>query len=260
LERRSFEFDSVTHRVQLGAPERLVQGRVTSEALSRDGHRLVAELENQRSLVILDPARPQEGRVVEVQAIGADVSLSPDAKLVAIGNWTSSNVTVLDIDSGQPVKLLPAAVCTQGRFSPDGRYLVVGSSEDYQVFKTGSWERVSRLPRQWVAAGKGAIQFSPDSSTVAVLRGQQNYVELWAADTWQELAAFQEGRPLCFSAGGAKLAVYSEEDKMLTVWDLRRVRRQLAALGLDWGTPALPVPGSPGPRARAVARLAGTAP
>jgi hypothetical protein len=55
-----------------------------------------------------------------------------------------------------------------------------------------------------------------------------------------ELATFEEGSPLCFSADGTKLAVYSAEAKVLMIWDLRQVRRQLAAIGLDWDAPPLP--------------------
>ena len=41
-------------------------------------------------------------------------------------------------------------------------------------------------------------------------------------------------------ADGAKLAVYSPETKVVMIWDLAQVRRQLAALGLDWDALALP--------------------
>ena len=70
---------------------------------------------------------------------------------------------------------------------------------------------------------------------------QTGCVQLLAAGSWQELATLEEGVPLCFSPDGGKLALYSVDSRMVLVWDLRLVRRQLAAMGLDWGTSA-PVP------------------
>jgi WD40 repeat protein len=113
----------------------------------------------------------------------------------------------------------------------------LGSSEDYQVFEAGSWQRVFRLARDRVQGGNGSICFSPDGKLLALRLDQLGRVRILATGTWEELATLEEGYPLCFTADGTQLAAYSEEAKMLMVWDLRLVRRQLAAMGLDWQSP-----------------------
>ena len=110
-----------------------------------------------------------------------------------------------------------------------------------------------RLVRDRVQGGNGSICFSPDSKLLALRLDQLGRVRLLATGSWEEMATIEEGSPLCFSADGAKLAAYSEETKMLMVWDLRLVRRELAALGL------VPVEGGGGkPPARVSRRKAAT--
>jgi hypothetical protein len=45
--------------------------------------------------------------------------------------------------------------------------------------------------------------------------------------------------PLVFSADGTKLIARTNQ-KTVLVWDLRRIREQLAPMGLDWDAPPYP--------------------
>jgi hypothetical protein len=81
------------------------------------------------------------------------------------------------------------------------------------------------------------MNFSPDSHWLAVLEGGRDIVLLEAA-TGKELATFggphQPGiAAFCFSADGSKL-VALQADQSLQIWELRAMRRELAALNLDW--------------------------
>ncbi len=58
--------------------------------------------------------------------------------------------------------------------------------------------------------------------------------------------------PLCFSADGSLLVAYGTETQTLPLWDLRALREELAARGLDWDRP--PYPPAP-PRKAAPVRL-----
>jgi WD40 repeat protein len=83
---------------------------------------------------------------------------------------------------------------------------------------------------------------------LAVGRGE---VSLFDTTTFASLATLEgpELNPisgLAFSADGSHLAV-SSTVQSIHVWDLRAVRRQLAGLKLDWGSPALPEAMETGP-------------
>jgi hypothetical protein len=52
--------------------------------------------------------------------------------------------------------------------------------------------------------------------------------------------------PQCFTPDGTKLIVMGDG---LCVWDLRLIREQLLAMGLDWDWPPFP-PAVPDPRGR----------
>jgi tetratricopeptide (TPR) repeat protein len=71
-------------------------------------------------------------------------------------------------------------------------------------------------------------------------------VRLVDPDSGRELAMLDAGTGslanffcLSFSPDGAKLA--AGRDHIVHVWDLRRIREQMATIGLDWGAPPIPV-------------------
>lgn len=235
VERRRFDFDPIGRRLRLGAVESLWGEKVPLAALTPGGRALAGGTGSE--LRVLDPERPGDSRTINAGSEDLGISLSQDGKRSVIGRWHGRDVTVWDLVRGQPEIVLPAAEPACGQFSPDGQYLAVGSSEDYQVFQTSSWRRVFRLPRERVEGGFGVMQFSPDNSMLAVAVEQLGQVRLLATGSWEELATLEEGHPLGFSADGTKLAVYSAERESVMIWDLKLVRQQLATLGLDWGAP-----------------------
>ena len=87
----------------------------------------------------------------------------------------------------------------------------------------------------------GSIFFSPDSR-MAALSSQHMGVRLMDVNTAVELATLEgEGdeRPLGFSPDGG-LLVTRGRFETLRLWDLRRLRKELGPMGLDWSQPALP--------------------
>src|ERR1019366_2556290 len=78
--------------------------------------------------------------------------------------------------------------------------------------------------------------FSPDGRTLALVRGRNSDLKLIEADTGREWATLEAGEPHCFSPRGNWL-VTSEPNGLLRLWDLRRIRQQLATLKLDWDAP-----------------------
>ena len=80
-------------------------------------------------------------------------------------------------------------------------------------------------------------------------------VRLVDPDSGREVATLDAGTGssasffcLAFSPDGTQLA--AGRDHIIHLWDLRRIREQLAALGLDWDAPPYPPAGpdrAPGP-------------
>jgi hypothetical protein len=134
------------------------------------------------------------------------------------------------------VKVLDSASGQSCCFSPDGQWLAVWG-ESGALFAVATWEPALRF------AGWG--QFSPDSRLLAVdtkkghirlidIRGRRDLA--WLENPNQEI----EGLHL-FTPDGTQLIYHTHGLRPgLRVWDLRAIRRQLKALGLDWDAPDYP--------------------
>jgi serine/threonine protein kinase/WD40 repeat protein len=160
---------------------------------------------------------------------------SPDGKW-AVAN-SAGGVTVWDARSGQRVGYL-----TKGEgiisFSPDGKWLVTGSQEEYAFWQVGSWRPRHRIPRE--LRHPAHLAFTRDGKLVALATTPWD-IGIVDPATGRELAslASPEPRPMpnfAFSPDGTRLAV-ATRCNFLELWDLRAIRRQLAAMGLDWDLP-----------------------
>jgi WD40 repeat protein len=89
----------------------------------------------------------------------------------------------------------------------------------------------------------GRVAFSPDGRLLAVVHARR-LVKLLDAATFRELATLTAASPqqitwLCFRPDGSQLAVATAH-RQVHLWEIHGIRRQLAALRLDWApdTPA----------------------
>ena len=72
----------------------------------------------------------------------SDVEVSPEGAWVAGGNWRGDRTQVWNATTGTvAARLLPGTSSVNVRFSPDGKWLATGSSDDYRLWHTGSWEQ-----------------------------------------------------------------------------------------------------------------------
>jgi WD40 repeat protein len=211
---------------------------------SADGRRVaVAQYRQQPRLVNLDV--PGHVTVLtSAPSTTAYISISHDGKWVATGTWGAAgdtHVTVCDAQTGQRVRDLPVRYDANVAFSPDNRWLVTCTCQEYRFWEVGSWE-----PRHGVTRDAniiGGIAFSPDSRTVAVSPGRYG-VRLIDADTGADIVTledFGEEMPVGFSPDGGQLATFRLNETMsIRLWDIRRIRQELAEMGLDWPAPPLP--------------------
>jgi WD40 repeat protein len=233
LGRWPIEHATDTGRVRLGPRESITNARRLYASLTADG-RWVAVADRPQSRVrIYEINNPTNRFSLTNHDAIQHVAFSPDGRWVASGTWNGRGVRIWDVSSRRLVKELPLGRAAVG-FSPDSRLLVTGS-QHCQVWEVGTWRELYRTPDTGASAGPGA--FSPDGRILAVVKDQR-IVLLVVADTGRVLAELEAPGSTAISAlrfspdGGAVLALEWTRD--IQVWDLRRLRTELAALNLDW--------------------------
>jgi WD40 repeat protein len=165
------------------------------------------------------------------------VAISPDGQWAATAAIRSGGVDVWDASNGEHVAILPhRGGYATVRFSPDGRWLVTNVRAEHRFWETGSWKLSRRIPRP--PSTRTAVAFTSDGATVALLHGKDQ-VHLLNAATFEPLAILEAaGQPLaCLSFtpdSGLLVGTYA---RGIQCWDLRRLRRQLRDMGLDWDPP-----------------------
>jgi serine/threonine protein kinase/WD40 repeat protein len=169
------------------------------------------------------------------------VAISPDRRWAATGGEDGTGVRVWDARTGEAVKdLVPQEGWVRVGFSPDGRWLAT-RGKSLRLWSVGSWQEGRSLGG---IAGT-AFAFSPAENLLAMETGYGT-VCLIDPDTGREYARLAEPDQvkvtwICFSPDGQELlASGAGNDAWIRVWDLRSIRRQLAAMDLDWGLPPYP--------------------
>jgi WD40 repeat protein/Flp pilus assembly protein TadD len=173
---------------------------------------------------------------------GADIrgfDLSPDGRWLATYDAKSGRVKLWDARTGGLVRILRENGGPV-HFSPDGRWLAVDGTPGC-LLGVGGWEEKRKL-------GDSA-QFSADSRMIIFRTDSALTFRLSETVTGKELAEFEDpnaDRPWCptFSPDGSRLMMFGNG---IHVWNLRRIRTELARRDLDWD--ASPYPPEPSPSA-----------
>src|SRR5439155_2618261 len=114
-----------------------------------------------------DPANLHQlnGRGVMGPLTGA--AISPNTNWIATTYWKGGGTAVWDVHSQQKVHDLGR---TGGfvAFSPDNRWLLVGSAHKYTVWDTATWQQSFEFARQTTGELTGAGAFSPDGKLLAI--------------------------------------------------------------------------------------------
>ncbi len=173
--------------------------------------------------------------------------LSPDGRWAAAGSWRGSGVRIWEVASGAVVQDLPGsrpdARSAVALFSPDGAWLAVSGQTDVRFWHVGSWQWGWSEPLDRLAASPPAMAFSPDGQLLAIARSLQT-IELYDMASRRAIAHLEGPDPvvvagLCFSPDGSQLAM-ATSNHIVYIWELRVIRAQLAAMGLDWTAPEFP--------------------
>jgi WD40 repeat protein/Tfp pilus assembly protein PilF len=221
-------------------------------------HRTLAMIDNLGARVLLvDTTHPRRAGLRDrALASGSNhrmssIAISPDGRWAAAGGWMEKGIYVWDLPRSRLVRVLPPSdgegdSQTIVTFSPDGRWLISSSQNavapGYYFWEVGTWKRGPLISRP-LAAGWGAPVFSADGRVMAL--GVSSYqIRLAEAATMRTIAHLSTlqpmgARPLAFSPDGTKL-IAATNRKTALMWDLRRIREQLATMDLDWDQPSFP--------------------
>ncbi len=169
-------------------------------------------------------------------------AVSPDGSWVVTGSHkavTGPGARISDAKTGRWVCDLPVTSFCSVRFSPDGKWLltrgraaVVGRRLERGA-ELGALRRVWRLfeRRRFVGAGRRT-----GSGATRCYRHRQGGRAVDGAWTLRL-------DPLYFTRDGSRLVCFTEDGRLLCVFNLGLIRSKLAAMGLDWDAPPCPVPG-----------------
>jgi eukaryotic-like serine/threonine-protein kinase len=166
------------------------------------------------------------------------VAVSPDGRRVATASHWYNQVRVWDAETGRLERELPAMLYTRVTFSPDGRWLAT-TGEGCRLWEVGSWTPRTLLTQER-SKDTNSVAFTPDGRLIA-LQTNDGIIRLAEVASGREIARLESPgrerlRSMCFSPDGTLLAGPAEF-QAIHVWDLRAIRDELSAIGLDWALP-----------------------
>jgi WD40 repeat protein len=215
-----------------------MSGEAYTFAMSRDGS-VIARAEG-GAATLWHRSRPLESRRLGSRGDVRYVDVSPDGRRVATSGNSRAEVNVWDAENGLVERQLPVGPGSGVKFSPDGRWLVT-NGRDFRFWKVGTWDSKGLSDRIFSDEG-GSYEFSPDSTLIAIQINTA--VVLVEVATGREVARLEApGKEhlvrLRFCPDGSKL-VGPADFQSVHLWDLRALRRELSAIGLDWDLPPYP--------------------
>jgi WD40 repeat protein/tetratricopeptide (TPR) repeat protein len=182
-------------------------------------------------------ATPERTSHVGPLADCRSVAVSPDGQWLATGSHGKEGARVWRVRDGIEVSHLAIEGLVGVFFSPDGKWLMT-ASPPCRLWTAGTW-------RQAREVGGVGLGFSRDGALL-VVQDSSTILRLVEPETGRPVARL-ESPDLCgawwadFSPDGSLLVFTTNDGPAVHVWDLRAIRRQLAAMGLDWDAPPLPV-------------------
>ncbi len=186
-------------------------------------------------------SRPQEVEVFPAKATLNSVAISPDGTMVAAGSQQAGKILVWDVSRKALLRQWNESGGAQVLFSPDSHWLVTGSRREYVFHRLSGPEKPGlRIPREDSFDELGVMAFSPDGSLFAagVSRTVVRLVDPTSGQVRAELTPMYPWRLswLAFGPQGGRLAA-ATDNHLIQVWDLARIRQELARLRLDWESP-----------------------
>jgi signal transduction histidine kinase len=226
--------------MRLGVPRHVTLPKtdhVDSGGVDLSGQKATVQLTD-TEIALVDLQNPGGIQVFQKSAYPTSPALSPDGKWVVTGTFHGPGSFLWDAVTGKKMQQLASGNATP-LFSPDGKTLLLAGDNQYTLLETDTWKALRHISTDNQGDLPGIAGYSHDGKILCLVKGRQQ-VQLLDAATCQVLATLTSPEPqivslFAFSPDDQVLAVGTGND-LVECWDLRQVRRSLAALGLDWDT------------------------
>ena len=167
------------------------------------------------------------------------IALRPDGKRLASATWKGRDVNVWDTETGKLDRTLPLSESAYVEYSPDGRWLVILTSDACSIRDATSLEVAHTLEKPPQAGYPGHAAFRSDGKVLAISYDWGATLLLDPA-TGERLAMLESPTPIrgCFAfrPDGSHLYVSTIRGDVYD-WNLGLLREKLRELGLDWREP-----------------------
>lgn len=181
-------------------------------------------------------ARAVTGRAVASTEEWGTSMVSPDGRWVATAPAQPGHVQVWDASTAGLVARLPISRQVGGGFSPDGRWLVLGTDEGYTVYRTTDWQEQVAWPIRLQDEYRGWASFSPDGRWLALLVGSRT-IELRETVNFKAVVQLELTRgpgrtEQAWSPDSTRFCI-ATRGHLVFEWNLPALAKELAALGLE---------------------------
>jgi WD40 repeat protein len=166
-------------------------------------------------------------------------AISPDGRWVAASPWKSPWVLVWDRHESATAHSLPSSNAegfTYFVFDSSSQHLIINTLDELAQWRVGTWEKQRSIPLDGTRPSGLPLGISPQGDLLAVGDGSRWLLLLRASDLSPVAKLPRPVRELWelrFSADG-RLLVGAAAEQGAYVWDLERLREQLATMDLDW--------------------------
>lgn len=235
--------DGATGRTRFGPAKQLGTGTgYAVQEFAPDGRSLVVgepavnggNIANDVRVWLWPDGDPTRARQLAGGFSMAGLRLLHDGRTGYSSHWLQPDLWLWDTATTNRSRSLGLNRPVNSELSADGRWLITATAAETVLWNTADWTRAAT----WGPDARIAVpEFSRDGQLVAT-SDTQGCITLRTVPAGEELITLTPSAPLRvrqihFSADGARLWLF-HSDGRISEWNLAGLRRELAALGLDW--------------------------